>query len=51
MVGFYAEYDSGEITPDGDEIAEAQWFTKDELPRIPSKVSIARHLIDSFFEM
>lgn len=50
MIGFYAEYESGTIKPDGEEIAEAGWFTKETLPRIPSKVSIARHLIDSFFE-
>ena len=49
MIGFYAEHDSGEIHPDGEEIAEAGWFTKDQLPRIPSKVSVARHLIDTFF--
>jgi NAD+ diphosphatase len=49
MIGFYAEYESGEVKPDGEEIAEAEWFTKETLPRIPSKVSIARHLIDSFF--
>lgn len=51
MSGFYAEYDSGVVQPDGIEIAEARWFTKDDLPHItiPSKVSIARHLIESFF--
>ena len=49
MAGFYAEYESGTIKPDGEEIGEAGWFTKDELPRIPSKVSIARQLIDAFF--
>lgn len=49
MAGFYAEYASGTVKPDGEEIDEAAWFTKDTLPRIPSKVSIARHLIDSFF--
>jgi len=49
MIGFFAEYDSGEIRPDGVEIAKAQWFTKENLPRTPSRVSIASHLIDTFF--
>ncbi|MGZ7160124.1 MAG: NAD(+) diphosphatase [Methanobacterium sp.] len=46
MVGFTAEYDSGEIKVDNKEITEAKWFTPDEIPRIPSKMSIARELID-----
>jgi NAD+ diphosphatase len=49
MLGFTAEYADGEITPDGDEIAEAGWFGRDHLPPIPSRVSIARRLIDAFF--
>lgn len=48
MVGFTAECASGEALVDGKEIAEARWFTVDELPRIPPRLSIARHLIDSF---
>ncbi|WP_224249207.1 NAD(+) diphosphatase [Hyalangium gracile] len=48
MVGFTAEYAGGELRIDGREIAEARWFTIDELPRIPPRVSIARALIDSF---
>jgi len=49
MFGFTAEYAGGEITPDGIEIAEAGWFGRDNLPPIPSRVSIARRLIDAFF--
>ncbi len=49
MIGFTAEYAGGEITPDGEEIAEAGWFDRDHLPPIPSPVSIARRLIDAFF--
>jgi len=49
MVGFTAEYDSGEITPDGIEIHEAAWYTKDNLPStLPGPISIARKLIDWF---
>jgi NAD+ diphosphatase len=50
MVGFTAEYAGGEITMDGKEIADAQWFTADSLPTIPDKISIARKLIDWFVE-
>ncbi len=49
MIGFTAEYDSGEITPDGIEIKEAAWYTKDNLPTsLPGPISIARKLIDWF---
>ena len=47
MVGFTAEYASGEIRVDGQEIAEAGWFGVDRLPRIPPPLSIARRLIDA----
>ncbi|GGO04736.1 NAD(+) diphosphatase [Saccharibacillus kuerlensis] len=50
MIGFIAEYESGEITVDGEEIAEASWFGPDELPNIPPKVSIARKMIDWYAE-
>ena len=49
MMGFTAEYADGEIRPDGAEIGEAGWFDRDHLPPIPSRVSIARRLIDAFF--
>ena len=49
MIGFTAEYAGGEITPDGEEIGEAGWFGRDRLPPLPSRVSIARRLIDDFF--
>jgi NAD+ diphosphatase len=45
MVGFFADYDSGDIKVDGKEILEAAWYAKDELPNIPPKFSIAGQLI------
>ena len=48
MLAFRAEYESGEITCDGEEIADAAWFAPDELPNIPGPVSIARWLIDDW---
>lgn len=48
MIGFTATYTSGEISLNDEEIEEAGWFTVDNLPRIPGKISIARKLIDGF---
>ena len=50
MLGFTAEYAEGEITTDGTEISDADWFTADDLPKIPPRLSIARSLIDWFME-
>ena len=50
MVGFTADYASGEIKVDNHEIAEAAWFAPDNLPTIPGRVSIARKLIDAFLD-
>lgn len=50
MVGFTAEYAGGEINPDPVEIEDAGWFTKDNLPNLPSKISIARKLLDWYLE-
>jgi NAD+ diphosphatase len=48
MVGFRAEWDGGEIEPDGTEILDAAWWSVDDLPPIPPSVSIARTLIDQW---
>jgi NAD+ diphosphatase len=50
MIGFTAQYESGEIRIDHEEIAEAGWYKVDNLPKIPGKLSIARMLIDWFIE-
>jgi NAD+ diphosphatase len=50
MIGFTAEYDSGEISVDGVEISDAGWFDVDNLPELPSKVSIAREIIDWYIQ-
>ena len=47
MIGFTAEYESGEIKVDGDEIVHAAWYKKDNLPMIPDETTIARRIIDS----
>ena len=48
MLGFTAEYESGDFVLEEEEIADAQWFAADDLPRLPPKISIARRLIDAF---
>jgi NAD+ diphosphatase len=50
MIGFTATYAGGEIILDDSEIEDAGWFTADQLPQIPGKISIARKLIDWFVE-
>ena len=50
MIGFTAEYATGEIKVDDNEIAEAGWFSKDGLPPIPPTISISRRLIDWFIQ-
>ena len=47
MIAYVADYDSGEIVPQENEIEDAQWFTLDALPQLPHRLSIARRLIDS----
>jgi NAD+ diphosphatase len=50
MIGFTATYASGEIVLEDPEIEDAGWFTRDNLPPLPGKISIARKLIDGFLE-
>ncbi|MBT4162318.1 MAG: NAD(+) diphosphatase [Gammaproteobacteria bacterium] len=46
MLGFFAEYDSGEINIQEEEIADAQWFHYKDLPNNPAMMSISGWLID-----
>ena len=48
MVGFNADYVSGEIHLQQSEIAKGGWFRRDNLPTIPEKLSIARMLLDDW---
>ncbi|NLZ63487.1 MAG: NAD(+) diphosphatase [Lentisphaerae bacterium] len=47
MVGFEADYASGDICPDGQEISEAGWFALNQLPSLHRPGSISRRIIDS----
>ena len=50
MVAFRAEYASGELVPDNDEVVESGWFDRDHLPEIPLKGSIARAMINAWLD-
>ena len=47
MIAFVCEYAGGELTPQAGEIEEANWFDLLHLPKLPSRISIARKLIDA----
>jgi|SRR5579862_367674 len=50
MIGFFCEWEEGEIQIDPNEIAEASWFGISNLPRLPPLYSLARFLIDGFIQ-
>ena len=47
MIAFVCDWVSGEIRPQEAEIEAANWFEVLQLPKLPSKISIARRLIDA----
>ncbi len=47
MVGFVADFVSGEVRIDTRELADARWFSVDDLPQLPPKRSIARYILDT----
>ncbi|MCK2212993.1 NAD(+) diphosphatase [Actinomadura sp. ATCC 31491] len=57
MLGFFAEAVTTELRPDAEEIAEAHWYSREELTaaldsgelRLPPAVSIARRLIETWY--
>jgi len=48
MIGFTADYAGGEIEIDPEELSDAGWFERDQLPQVPPPLSIAGQLIDWF---
>ena len=48
MAGFVADYAGGEISVNHNELEDAQWFNVNQLPILPPKRSIARHIIDTY---
>ena len=50
MLGFFCEYESGEIKVEEAELEDAKWFKINDLPNIPPKLSISGQLISSYLE-
>lgn len=48
MIAFTADYSGGEVRPDGREILDARWFTSDDMPGLPSPMSMAWRLIEDY---
>lgn len=49
LVGFFCELDgSPEIKMDDDELSFAQWFTRDEIPKMTSTISLTNTMIEHF---
>ena len=50
MVGFMADYAGGKIKLQEEELSTAAFFTRDHLPELPQKLSLARRMIDAWLE-
>ena len=50
MIGFTADYVSGELHLQEEELSRAGWFDREHMPQIPDKMSIARELIDNYIK-
>lgn len=50
MVGFTADYESGELLLQQAELSKGNWFRYDKMPTVPKKLSIARRLIDAWLQ-
>ena len=50
MMGYMADYDSGDIRIDKNELIKADWYCKDDLPELAPKGTIARTLIETTLE-
>lgn len=52
MLGFTAEYESGEIQVDGKEIIDAGWYNKTHLPPLlPMPITTAREIINKLLDI
>ncbi|MCI7008808.1 MAG: NAD(+) diphosphatase [Parabacteroides sp.] len=50
MIGFTAQYAGGSLKLQAEELSTGAFFSKDNLPEIPRKLSLARKLIDAWLE-
>lgn len=49
MMGFHAEYESGELVLEEEELCFGGWFHRDTPPDLPPEFTIARKLVDLYF--
>ena len=45
MTAFIADYKSGDLVRQPDEIEEAQWFDMDQLPEVPMVATLSGQII------
>lgn len=50
MVGFIADYAGGEIKLQDEELSSGDFYTRNNLPELPRKLSLARKMIDWWIE-
>jgi NAD+ diphosphatase len=50
MLGFSCRHAGGEIRPDGTEIVDARWFSRDKLPMLPGYGSVSRYLVNLWID-
>lgn len=50
MIGFIADYAGGEIKLQEEELSSGGFYTRDNLPELPRKLSLARKMIDWWIE-
>jgi len=50
MVGYFVDYESGDIDLQDEEIADAQWFRYDQLPMVPPSSTLSGKMIEAFVE-
>lgn len=50
MIGFIADYEGGSIKLQDEELSTGEFYSKDNMPEIPKKLSIARKMIDAWLE-
>ena len=51
MIGFTADWKSGEINLADNELTDAKFFSSNNLPMLPTPPSLARKMIDHFFNL
>lgn len=50
MIGFTAEYAGGELCAADGELTSLGWFTRDNLPELPTLPSLSRRIIDRWIQ-